>query len=180
MRCGRIYGGPAKVWGFFIERSVEGMSDEDSAAPRLDEIDLAILRELERNGRMPNSQLAARVGIAESTCHNRLRALTASGVIAGFHAEINQAALGLKLEALIAIRLHAHARGNLRHFQSYLEQLPATRHVYFVAGDRDFLLHVAVEDAVALRGLVSDTLSLREEVAATNTSLIFDHAPRRP
>jgi len=62
--------------------------------------------------------------------------------------------------------------------QAYLEKLPATRHVYFVAGDRDFLLHIAVRDSVALRELVSDTLSLREEVAATNTSLIFDHAPR--
>jgi len=51
--------------------------------------------------------------------------------------------------------------------QAYLEKLPATRHVYFVAGDRDFLLHIAVRDSVALRELVSDTLSLREEVAAT-------------
>jgi DNA-binding Lrp family transcriptional regulator len=149
----------------------------ESSPVMLDHVDLAILRELEQDGRLPNKQLAARVGVAESTCHNRLRALVASGVIAGFRAEINPVALGLKLEALIAIRLHAHARGNLRQFQEYLEGLSATRHVYFVAGDRDFLLHVAVEDAVALRELVSDTLSLREEVAATSTSLIFDHAP---
>jgi DNA-binding Lrp family transcriptional regulator len=108
-----------------------------------------------------------------------VRALVEAGVITGFHAEIDQAALGLALEALIAIRLHAHARGDLRRFQAYLEQLPATRRVYFVAGDRDFLVHVAVRDAVQLRELVSDTISLRPEVAATNTSLIFDHAPGR-
>ncbi len=156
------------------------MSEKDSAST-LDEVDLSILAELERSGRMPNSALAARVGVAESTCHKRMRALIGSGVIRGFHADVDPAVLGLHLEALITIRLHAHARSNLRRFQAYLEQLPAARHVYFVAGDRDFLVHVAVADAGALRELVSDTLSVREEVAATSTSLIFDHAPgRRP
>lgn len=146
---------------------------------RLDATDRAILRELARDGRVSNTELAARVGVSESTCHKRVRSLVATGVISGFHAEIDHAALGLALEALIAIRLHAHARGDLRRFQAYLEQLAATRRVYFVAGDRDFLVHVAVRDAGQLRELVSDTLSVRPEVAATNTSLIFDHAPGR-
>lgn len=157
------------------------MSDADSSRPRggdargLDAVDRAILGHLARDARMSYSRLARSVGIAESTCHKRVRALVETGVITGFHAEIAPAALGLTIEALISIRLHAHARGDLRRFQAYLEQLPATRDVYFVAGDRDFLLHVAVADAAALRELVSDTLSLRPEVAATNTSLIFDH-----
>ena len=106
----------------------------------------------------------------------RVRALQANGVIVGFHAEISPAAIGLHLEALITIRLHAHARGDLRRFQAYVEDLPATQRVYFLAGDRDFLVHVAVPDAAALRELVSDTLSLRPEVASTSTSLIFAHA----
>ena len=151
----------------------------DDPWPRLDAVDLALVHELERDGRLTNSELASRVGIAESTCHKRVRALVATGVIRGFHAEVDPAALGLHLEALISIRLHAHARGDLRRFQAYLERLPATRHVYFVAGDRDFLLHVAVRDSQGLRELVSDTISVREEVAATNTSLIFDHASGR-
>ena len=159
------------------------MSEQESSAAskgyELDRIDRAILAELERNGRMSNSELSSRVGAAESTCHKRTRALIASGAIRGFHADVDPVAVGLQLEALIAIRLHAHARGNLRRFQAYLQQLPATRHVYFLAGDRDFLLHVAVRDAAAMRELVADTISIREEVAETNTSLIFDHAPRR-
>ncbi|ALJ18672.1 Lrp/AsnC family transcriptional regulator [Microbacterium sp. No. 7] len=146
----------------------------------LDAVDLAILDELEHDGRISNTELARRVGVAESTCLKRVRALVASGAIVGFHAEVDPAARGLHLEALITIRLHAHARGDLRRFQAYLERLPATRRVYFVAGDRDFLLHVAVRDTRALRELVSDTLSLHPEVAATSTSLIFEHAPGRP
>lgn len=142
----------------------------------LDAVDRIILSELSRNGRLSNTELAARAGIAESTCLKRVRALQSSGVIVGFHAEISPAAIGLQLEALITIRLHAHARGDLRRFQSYVEELPATQRVYFLAGDRDFLVHVAVPDAASLRELVSDTLSLRPEVASTSTSLIFAHA----
>ncbi|MFC7788035.1 Lrp/AsnC family transcriptional regulator [Microbacterium sp. MAHUQ-60] len=160
------------------------MSTSDSSASRrtamadagLDAVDRTILSELSRNGRLSNTELAARAGIAESTCLKRVRALQASGVIVGFHAEISPAAIGLHLEALITIRLHAHARGDLRRFQAYLEELPATQRVYFLAGDRDFLVHVAVPDAGALRELVSDTLSLRPEVASTSTSLIFAQA----
>lgn len=154
-------------------------SDQDSSLPLLDDLDRFLLAELEREGRASNSVLAARAGIAESTCHKRLRRLIDGGVITGFHAEVSPAALGLQLEALIAIRLHAHARGGLRRFQRYLEKLPESRNVYFVAGDRDFLVHVAVVGPVQLRELVSDTISVREEVAATNTSLIFDHSRRR-
>lgn len=142
----------------------------------LDATDRLILSELSRNGRISNSDLAAIVGVAESTCLKRVRALQADGVIVGFHAEISPAAIGLHLEALISIRLHAHARGDLRRFQSYLEDLPATERVYFLAGDRDFLVHVAVPDASVLRELVSDTISLRPEVASTSTSLIFAQA----
>lgn len=151
----------------------------DSSAPvhaGLDAIDRTLLSELSRNGRISNTELAAIAGIAESTCLKRVRALQANGVIVGFHAEISPAALGLHLEALITIRLHAHARGDLRRFQTYLEQLPATQRVYFLAGDRDFLVHVAVPDAAALRELVSDTISLKPEVASTSTSLIFAQA----
>lgn len=147
-----------------------------AAQAGLDAVDLTLLSELSRNGRISNAELAARAGIAESTCLKRVRALQTKGVIVGFHAEISPAALGLHLEALITIRLHAHARGDLRTFQTSLEQLPATQRVYFLAGDRDFMVHVAVPDAGALRELVSDTLSLRPEVASTSTSLIFAQA----
>src|SRR5690606_142006 len=145
----------------------------------LDAVDRTLISELSRNGRISNTELARRAGIAESTCLKRVRALQSRGVIVGFHAEIAPAAMGLHLEALITIRLHAHARGDQRRFQAYLEDLPATRRVSFLAGDRDFLVHVAVADAGALRELVSDTLSLRPEVASTSTSLIFAQAAGR-
>ncbi|WP_353114917.1 Lrp/AsnC family transcriptional regulator [Microbacterium sp.] len=159
--------------------SVSSAVSEAAAQSGLDAVDLTLLDELSRNGRISNTDLAARAGVAESTCLKRVRALQTRGVIVGFHAEISPAAMGLHLEALITIRLHSHARGDLRRFQAYLEDLSATQRVYFLAGDRDFMVHVAVPDAAALRELVSDTLSLRPEVASTSTSLIFAQAAGR-
>lgn len=154
-------------------------ASDSSSVRTLDDTDWAILRELERDGRMTNSELAARVGVAPSTCHTRVRGLIDTGVIRGFHADVDPVAAGFDLEALISIRLQAHARSGLKAFQQYLSALPVTRRVYFVSGERDFLVHVAVRDAAELRRLIADTLSVRGEVAATNTSIIFEHVPGR-
>ncbi|CPU66712.1 AsnC family transcriptional regulator [Mycobacteroides abscessus] len=89
---------------------------------------------------------------------------------------LDAAALGRGLEALIAIRLQAGARKGLEAFRDYLLTLPDVEGVFFVTGDRDFLLHVAVADSDALRDLVSRTLSVRPEVAGTSTTVIFEHA----
>ncbi len=143
--------------------------------PRLDETDRLILRLLQADARMPNNAIAAAAGIAPSTCHGRIRALQESGIIRGFHADVDPAAVGRGLQALIAIRLHAHARSNLTKFEKYLAGLPAVESIFFVTGDRDFLIHVAVADSAALRDLVAANLSVRPEVAGTNTTVIFDY-----
>ena len=78
---------------------------------RLDGTDRAILQVLADDARISNKELADRVGIAQSTCLARVRALRESGVIRGFHADIDPRALGHDLQAMIAIRLQPHARG---------------------------------------------------------------------
>jgi DNA-binding Lrp family transcriptional regulator len=142
---------------------------------RLDETDRLIVRLLQADARMPNNAIAAAAGIAPSTCHGRIRSLQERGIIRGFHADIDPAAVGRGLQALIAIRLHAHARSNLTDFETYLAGLPAVESIFFVTGDRDFLIHVAVADSAALRDLVAANLSVRPEVAGTNTTVIFEY-----
>src|ERR1700709_2317688 len=77
--------------------------------PVLDDGDRRILGVLAANGRTPNNALAATVGIAPSTCLGRVRALQAYGAIRGFHADIDPAALGRPLQAMIAVRVPAGA-----------------------------------------------------------------------
>jgi DNA-binding Lrp family transcriptional regulator len=140
----------------------------------LDETDRRILRELARDARMPNNTLAARAGIAPSTCLGRVRALRERGVIRGYHADVDQAALGRPLQAMIAVRLQAHARGHLRGFAGGMARLPEVLNIFFLAGKDDFLLHVAAGSAAALRDFV-ERLSSDADVAYTETSLIFEH-----
>jgi DNA-binding Lrp family transcriptional regulator len=140
----------------------------------LDSIDRHIVYELARDARIPNNALAERVGIAPSTCLGRVRSLRERGVIRGYHADVDPAALGRPLQAMIAVRLQAHARGHIRAFVSAVAQLPEVLNVFFLAGKDDFLLHVAAASTAALRDFV-EALSSNADVAYTETSLIFEH-----
>jgi DNA-binding Lrp family transcriptional regulator len=140
----------------------------------LDETDRKILRELARDARLPNNALAQRAGVAPSTCLARVRALRERGVIRGYHADIDPAALGRPLQAMVAVRLQADARGHLRSFVAGMARLPEVLNVFFLAGKDDFLLHVAAASTQALRNFV-ERLSANADVAYTETSLIFEH-----
>jgi DNA-binding Lrp family transcriptional regulator len=141
----------------------------------LDDLDRRILQVLANDARIPNNALAALVGIAPSTCLSRMRALAAGGAIRGFHADIDPAALGRPLQAMIAVRLQAGARSKMKSFTERIRRLPEVVDMYFLAGADDFLLHIAAADAGALRDFVVDQLSAHPEVALTETNLIFEH-----
>lgn len=142
----------------------------------LDRIDRAILGELQQNARLTNKELASRVGLAESSCLERVRRLTNAGVLRGFHAEVDARALGVGLQALIAIRLTRHSRAVVEAFRQSMLALPAAVSVFHVAGANDFLVHVAVGDTDELRDLVLSEFTARPEVAHVETSLIYEHA----
>lgn len=146
----------------------------------LDAIDAAIVRELQDDARVANNVLAARVGIAPSTCHGRVRSLFERGVIRGVHAEIDQAAIGRPLQAMISVRLRPHARGQLEEFAHAVAELSEVLNVYFLAGADDFLIHVATAGSDELREFVVNHLSSSRDVAMTETSLIFEHLRGRP
>ena len=143
-------------------------------AGELDDIDRHIVRELARDARIANNALAERVGIAPSTCLGRVRSLRERGVIRGYHADVDPAALGRPLQAMIAVRLQSHARSRIRGFVAEVAGLPEVLNVFFLAGKDDFLLHVAAASTEDLRDFVED-LSSNADVAYTETSLIFEH-----
>jgi DNA-binding Lrp family transcriptional regulator len=143
----------------------------------VDEIDRAILRVLAVDARTPNNAIAELVGIAPSTCHGRIRALRDRGVVRGFHADIDPAALGLGLQAMIAVQLNVHSRAQINTFVRDVPSLPGVVSVYHVAGSDDYLLHIAVRDSDALREFVLDHLTGHPAVRHTETSLIFAHFP---
>lgn len=139
----------------------------------LDRIDFEILRELRKNARLPNKNLAERVGVAPSTALERVRRLREGGAITGYHAEIAPAAVGIGLQAMISVRLARHSREDLDAFRAHLLTLREVLAYYHVAGANDFLLHVAVADSNHLRDFALDAFTTRPEVAHIETSLIF-------
>lgn len=141
----------------------------------LDPIDRAIVRLLSGEGRLPNNALAEAVGIAPSTCLGRVRSLVERGVIRGFHADVDPAAVGLGIQVLIAVRLQADARANIGSFARDVVQLPGVMNVFFLGGADDFMVHVAAADTDALRDFVAEHLSRRPDVANTVTNVIFEH-----
>jgi DNA-binding Lrp family transcriptional regulator len=147
----------------------------NNVRPDLDPVDVAILRVLADDARIPNNALSERVGVAASTCLARVRALRERGVIRGYHADIDPAAFGRPLQAMIAVRLQSHARGHIAEFVEKVAALPEVLNVYFLGGANDFLIHIAAASTENLRNFVVINLSGNPDVALTETNLIFEH-----
>jgi DNA-binding Lrp family transcriptional regulator len=141
----------------------------------LDDTDLRLLRILADDARIANNALAERVGIAPSTCLGRVRALRERGVIRGYHADIDPAALGRPIQAMIAVRLQSHARGHIPAFMAKIADLPEVLNVFFLGGADDFHVHIAATSTDNLRDFVVVNLSGDPDVALTETNLIFEH-----
>ena len=134
---------------------------KDVQAIGIDDVDRRILAALHADARIPNSALADAVGIAPSTCHGRVRRrLQDLGVIRGFHADIDPAAIGLPLQAMVSVsHLQSGARGKIRHFVQQIRRRPQVIDVCFLAGADDFIIHVAARDTEDLRPSWSTTLN---------------------
>jgi DNA-binding Lrp family transcriptional regulator len=160
----------------------EGSSEQEPLMPRqpnvvrqaLDEVDRALLSALVADGRTPNVTLAEQAGIAPSTCLARVAALRERGALRGIHADVDLAAVGRPLQAMIAVRLRTHVREQVELFRRTAPQIPGVISVFHVSGADDYLLHVAVADSDALRDFVLEHLTGHPAVGHTETSLIFE------
>lgn len=141
----------------------------------LDRTDCEIIRHLQNNARLSNKELAAAVGVAPSTCLERVRRLVADGVLRGYHADVDPHAVGVGLQAMVAVRLGQHARAGVEAFQAHALGLPEVVQVYHTTGANDFLVHVAVRDAEHLRDLALTAFTERPEVVHIETALLFAH-----
>jgi DNA-binding Lrp family transcriptional regulator len=142
----------------------------------LDRIDCVLIEHLQKDARLSNKELASAVGLAPSSCLARVQRLKAEGVLRGAHAEVDPEALGVGLQALIAVQLRQHSRAQVKAFWKHIMGLPEVLTVFHVAGAHDFQVHVAVRDAHHLRDLALDAFTTRPEVSHIQTSLIFEVA----
>jgi DNA-binding Lrp family transcriptional regulator len=138
----------------------------------LDSVDRALLTELQNDARQTNKALAEKVGVAPSTCLERVRELRNRGVITGFRAEIDPAAIGRPMEAILSIQQRGSHRQATELLLEETAELPETVRVMALTGTTDFIIHVAVRDMSHLRDLVWALIE-RPEIGRIQSSLVF-------
>ncbi|MDB9980422.1 MAG: Lrp/AsnC family transcriptional regulator [Flavobacteriales bacterium] len=139
----------------------------------LDSKDIQILRLLLNNARLSNKEIAAKVEIAQSSAHDRIKKLTQKGYFKGAYGQIDQKKLGLNVEVILAIKLNKQHRSIIADFIEKASQFPGVIQVFHMAGDSDFILHVAVKDSDELRGFILDRLSTLDYIQSTQTTMVL-------
>lgn len=150
-----------------------------SEAVELDSVDWRILEELQNDATLANRTLAERVGLAPSSCLQRVRRLREQGVITGSHIDVDPAATGLTLEAVVSVNVRPHTRAVVDSFREFVMGQPETRSLLHVSGQADFLLHVAVADSAHLQSFLVDKLSARTEVRHFTSSIVLEQVHTR-
>jgi Lrp/AsnC family leucine-responsive transcriptional regulator len=123
-----------------------------------DRLDRAIVAELQRDGRIANVDLADAVGLSPSACLRRVKALEASGIIGGYHAEVNRARAGLGLTVFIGLRVERHSRETSSLIEQSLLAIPEVVACYVVSGSDDFLVEAAVPDLASYEQVLLDQI----------------------
>jgi Lrp/AsnC family leucine-responsive transcriptional regulator len=148
---------------------------------KADRIDRAIVATLQRDGRMANVDLAEAVSLSPSACLRRVKALEASGIIAGYRAEVDRATAGLGLTVFIGLRVDRHSRQASVEIEQALLAIPAVVACYLITGTADFMVEVAVPDLPSYeRMLLDQVLAIPGVAEARSTFTIRTIRSRGP
>lgn len=139
----------------------------------MDAIDRKILAELQADGRLTITDLAARVGLSVSPCHRRLRELERAGTICGYRALVNPAAVGLTFEALLFVTMKQEDRETLLAFEAAVAQVPNVVQAQRLFGDPDYLLRIVTADLGAYQRLEDDVLATLPGVQRLTSTLVM-------
>jgi DNA-binding Lrp family transcriptional regulator len=139
----------------------------------MDAVDRKILAELQKDGRLTITDLAARVGLSISPCHRRLRELERTGVIRGYRAIVDPKAVGLTFEALLFVTMRQEDRDTLLGFEAALAAIPNVVQAQRLFGDPDYLVRIVTADLAAYQQLEDDTLAALPGVQRLNSTLVM-------
>lgn len=139
----------------------------------LDETDLAILRELQVDGRISNVELAQRINLSPPATHTRLKRLQEQGTIRRYVALVDQEQLGYDMICFVNISLSLHQVEELESFRDVINEMPQVLECYHVTGEFDYLLKVVVRNRKDLQRFVVQELTPIHGVARIYTSLVL-------
>ncbi|MEU7029145.1 Lrp/AsnC family transcriptional regulator [Streptomyces sp. SBR177] len=139
----------------------------------MDALDRKILTELQLDGRLTITELAARVRLSVSPCHRRLRDLEREGAIRGYRAVVDPAAVGLTFEALVFVTLRWEDADTVTAFEEALSAVPHVLQAQRLFGEPDYLLRVATADLAAFQQLYDQRLARLPGVQRLTSTLVM-------
>jgi DNA-binding Lrp family transcriptional regulator len=142
-----------------------------SRTHQLDQIDREILAHLQADGRMTNVDLAHKVGLTAPPCLRRVRALEESGVIRGYHADLDAQALNWPITVFAMVSLKSQAEPDLKAFEAHVAGLPQVRECHMLNGEIDFILKLVAPDLPSFQAFLTEQLTSAPNVASVKTSL---------
>ena len=137
----------------------------------LDKVDLAILSELQNNGRLTNHELASKVELSPSPVSRRVRDLEDSNVIQKYVALVNPSSVGCSLSAFIRVKLERDASSDLNTFESAIQNFSEVMECYLMTGDYDYILRVALKDIEAFDKFLRGKLTKVPGIASISTNI---------
>jgi len=141
---------------------------------QLDRTDKRILRELQCNGRMSNQELAEKVGLSPSPCLRRVKQLEDEGIIKGYVALVNPAMLGLKMMALIQIRMDRHTPERFEEFEKTIREYSQVMECILITGQTaDYQVKVIVEDMEQYQDFLLNKITPLPGVSDVHSSFIL-------
>jgi len=149
-------------------------------ATRLDSIDRLILSELQGDGRMTNVELSRRVGISAPPCLRRVRHLEETGLIQGYHADVNARELGFEVQVFAMVGLNSQAEADLASFEAKAREWPLVRECHMLNGEIDFILKCIAPDLSTFQSFLTEELTSAPNVASVKTSLVIRCAKDEP
>ncbi len=145
-----------------------------------DTIDWKILRELQREGRVTNVELASRVGLSPPPTLRRVQALEQAGYITGYRAQLSREKLSYDVEMIAMVGLKSQAQNEIADFERRVQGWPIVRECYAVQGSADFVLKCVARDLPSLQSFVMGALSKAPNVESVKTSLVLRMAKNEP
>jgi DNA-binding Lrp family transcriptional regulator len=137
----------------------------------MDDVDRAILHQLQRDARLSNVELAERVRLSPSPCLRRVRNLETAGVILGYHAEVDPAAIGLGFQVLVHANMGVKNQAIIEAFEARVREIDQILECRRMFGDPDYLLWVVAEDAEQYERLYMSELASLPGVARMNSQI---------
>ena len=147
---------------------------------QLDTTDRVILRHLQHDGRITNVELAARAGLTAPPCLRRVRTLEESGIIKGYHADLNPESLGYGITVFAMVSLKSQAETDLRAFEDHIAQLPQVRECHMLNGEIDFILKIVAHDLQEFQRFLTSELTPAPNVSHVKTSLTIRASKNLP